>query len=106
MYSLANATKILSVGELVYLLSRIIVLCGNGPRAKTLLKTEMLLFSGLATGFTGLVCLNSALCIVNFDHGLKQLLLYPSWQKNAPQEFEELPTTPTFTAPKQRLDLD
>ncbi|KAH7090371.1 hypothetical protein FB567DRAFT_626361 [Paraphoma chrysanthemicola] len=78
---------VLRLGEMAYLLSRILVLTGHGIRANTLLKDEMLLYAGVALALATLACLNAMLCLANFNKGLKPLLQRSSWNKSA-HEFE------------------
>lgn len=75
------------MGEIAYLISRILVLLGHGLLSKTLLKDEMLLFAGVALALATLVCLNTMVCVVNFNKGLKPLLQREHW-KQTPHEFE------------------
>jgi hypothetical protein len=77
------------MGEMAYLISRILVLEGDGFYSKTLLKDEMLLFSSVALGLGTLACLTAMVCVVNFNKGLKPLLQRTSW-KQTPHEFEPI----------------
>ncbi|KAF2845787.1 hypothetical protein T440DRAFT_493206 [Plenodomus tracheiphilus IPT5] len=86
-YTGAILAIILRLGEMAYLLNRILAILGTGPRANTALKDEILLFAGTALGLATLACLTAMLCVVNFGKGLKPLLGNYSW-KQAPQEFE------------------
>lgn len=74
---------------MAYLLSRILVLNGNGVRSKTLLKDEMLLFAGTALALATMACFNAMLCVANFGKGLKPLLQNSSWRQK-PHEFEPI----------------
>ncbi|OAL01939.1 hypothetical protein IQ06DRAFT_219702, partial [Phaeosphaeriaceae sp. SRC1lsM3a] len=78
---------ILRLGEMAYLISRILVLLGHGLLSKTLLKDEMLLFAGVALALATLACLNAMVCVFNFNKGLKPLLQREHW-KQTPHEFE------------------
>jgi hypothetical protein len=75
------------MGEIAYLLTRILVLEGKGFLSKTILKDEMLLFASVALGLATLACLNAIVCTFNFNKGLKPLLQRSSW-KETPHEFE------------------
>ncbi|KAH7075769.1 hypothetical protein BKA63DRAFT_543122 [Paraphoma chrysanthemicola] len=85
----AAVAIVLRLGEMAYLLSRILVLTGHGIRANTLLKDEMLLYAGVALALATLACLNAMLCLANFNKGLKPLLQRSSWNKS-PHEFEPI----------------
>ncbi|KAH8726091.1 hypothetical protein GQ44DRAFT_614761 [Phaeosphaeriaceae sp. PMI808] len=78
---------VVRLGEMAYLLSRILILTGKGLMSKTLLKNEMLLFAGVTLALATLACLNTMICAVNFKKGLKPLLEISSWQES-PHEFE------------------
>ena len=75
------------MGEMAYLLSRILTLKGDGFYSQTILKDEMLLFASVALGLATLACINAMLCTFNFNKGLKPLLHRSSW-KQTPHEFE------------------
>lgn len=75
------------MGEMAYLLSRILVLEGDGFYSRTILKDEMLLFASVALSLATLACLNAMLCTFNFNKGLKPLLHRSTW-KQTPHEFE------------------
>lgn len=85
--TLTHLMQILRLGEMAYLLSRILVLNGKGIRANTLLKDEMLLLAGTALALATFACFNAMVCIANFGKGLKPLLQNSSW-KETPHEFE------------------
>ncbi|KAH4353979.1 hypothetical protein HBH98_013200 [Parastagonospora nodorum] len=78
---------LLRMGEMAYLLSRILTLKGDGFYSRTILKDEMLLFASVALGLATLACINAMLCTFNFNKGLKPLLHRSSW-KQTPHEFE------------------
>lgn len=63
------------VALIAYFLSRIIILCGNGPRANISGKGKMLLFSISALVFTVLSLVCAVQCVLNFDHGLKSVIV-------------------------------
>lgn len=103
-YEITNIfEKIIRLGEIAYLISRIIVLNGTGLRANTLLKDEMLLFAIIALVFAISACINAVICLANFNRGLKQLLLNPTWKQRESYEFE--PVHNLVYLP-ERLDLD
>ncbi|CBX92243.1 hypothetical protein IAQ61_000422 [Plenodomus lingam] len=78
---------ILRLGEITYLLSRILLLTGKSRRANTALKDEMLFFAGTAIALATLACFNAMLCVFNFRKGLRPLLGGYSWNQ-APSVFE------------------
>ncbi|KAF1940225.1 hypothetical protein EJ02DRAFT_406854 [Clathrospora elynae] len=92
---------VLRLGEMAYLVSRILVLNGNSPLAQTLLKDEMLLFTSVALALGTLACLNAMLCVFNFNKGLKPLLHLSSW-KQTPHEFQRV-NVRRFS---ERIELD
>ncbi|PVH91645.1 hypothetical protein DM02DRAFT_545403 [Periconia macrospinosa] len=95
------------LAQIAYLVSRIVVLCGNGIRANTILKNEMLLFAGSALAFNAFICINSVLCITNFGCGLKPLLSGEISNERQPYEFHSLgyqPANQSFVS--RRLSLD
>uniref|UniRef100_A0A0D2YFY6 Uncharacterized protein n=1 Tax=Fusarium oxysporum (strain Fo5176) TaxID=660025 RepID=A0A0D2YFY6_FUSOF len=59
---------------IVYLVTRLIVLTGDGLLASTLMKEEMLLFATFALVFTMISIVFAVLCVFNFGKGLKPLL--------------------------------
>ncbi|KAF9629013.1 hypothetical protein BFW01_g10216 [Lasiodiplodia theobromae] len=56
-----------------YIMSRIAAMGGEGPRAKTLLKDEMLLFASVAWLFVVATLVTAIQCMINFNHGLKPI---------------------------------
>jgi hypothetical protein len=72
---------------MAYLVSRILVLEGNGFYSRTILKDEMLLFASVSLTLGTLACLTAMVCLFNFNKGLKPLLQRNSW-KSTPHEFE------------------
>ena len=54
-------------------MSRIAAIAGNGKRAKTLLKDEMLLFALAAWAVVLATLVTAVLCMINFNHGLKPI---------------------------------
>ncbi|KAH7412188.1 hypothetical protein DE146DRAFT_272998 [Phaeosphaeria sp. MPI-PUGE-AT-0046c] len=83
----ALAAIVLWLGEIAYIISRILVLLGDGLLSMTLLKDEMLLFAGVALALATLACLTTMVCVFNFNKGLKPLLQREHW-KQTPHEFE------------------
>jgi uncharacterized membrane protein YGL010W len=81
--------KILRLGEMAYLITRILLLKGHGWFSKTALKDEQLLFASVALGLASLACITAIVCVFNFHKGLKPLLLRSSW-KETPHEFEPI----------------
>lgn len=61
------------IGLIIYLLSRIIVLCGGGLRANTAGKDMMLLFAFIALVLTAATLVCAIICMVNFNRGLKMV---------------------------------
>ena len=57
-----------------YLLSRIIILYGDGFRVKTVGKDMMLLFAITALMLLVLTLVCSIRCFINFGHGLKPII--------------------------------
>ncbi|KAL5121543.1 hypothetical protein ACEQ8H_000615 [Pleosporales sp. CAS-2024a] len=78
---------VLRMGEMAYMIAKIIVLEGHGFYSKTILKNEMLLFASVSLSLGTLICLNEMICTYNFHKGLKPLLHRSSW-KQPPHEFE------------------
>lgn len=99
-----NWMQMLRVAEIAYLISRILVLNDVPPslRSKTLLKNEKLLFAGCSLTLATGACLNAALCFLNFDHGLKPLLLDQGW-KQGRHEFQPIQAQEQLAV---RLELD
>ncbi|EWZ46032.1 hypothetical protein NW765_004445 [Fusarium oxysporum] len=62
------------IAAIVYLVTRLIVLTGDGLLASTLMKEEMLLFATFALVFTIISIAFAVLCVFNFGKGLKPLL--------------------------------
>ncbi|KAH7173022.1 hypothetical protein DER46DRAFT_679116 [Fusarium sp. MPI-SDFR-AT-0072] len=62
------------IAAIVYLITRLIVLTGDGLLARTLMKEEMLLFASFALVFTIISIAFAVLCVFNFGKGLKSLL--------------------------------
>ncbi|KAF5858761.1 hypothetical protein ETB97_003815 [Aspergillus alliaceus] len=61
------------IGLLVYLLSRVVVLCGTSQRAHTASKDVMLLFASITLALTVLTVGTAILCVINFDHGVASI---------------------------------
>ncbi|EOD43537.1 hypothetical protein UCRNP2_9767 [Neofusicoccum parvum UCRNP2] len=108
------ATIVVYAGAVAYLISRIIVLCGNGWRSKTIMKDEMLFFAFVALIFVFFTLVTSILCIANFGHGLRPHLLGLTGRKSPqdpddPYRFERLshaaPPPPEMLA-SRRFALD
>jgi hypothetical protein len=74
--------------EIVYLVSRILVLNGDSFLAKTPLKDEMLFFAGVALGFSSIAFTTGSICFANFGKGLKPLVLGQIQRKRPNNEFE------------------
>ncbi|KAB2574088.1 hypothetical protein BFW01_g1419 [Lasiodiplodia theobromae] len=100
-------------GGVAYLVSRIILLVGDGPRSKTIMKDEMMFFAVVSLILTASTLVASTWCMINFGHGLKPHLLGMT-AKKAPQDpedayrFERLSHTappPEFLTPR-RFALD
>ncbi|KAF9698737.1 hypothetical protein EKO04_003296 [Ascochyta lentis] len=100
----AIAAIVLRIGEIAYLISRILVLndIPHSPRSSTLLKNEMLLFAGCSLTLATIACVNATLCLFNFNRGLKPLLLDSGW-KQGRYEFEPIHAQGRLSA---RLELD
>ncbi|KAF5253275.1 hypothetical protein FANTH_1871 [Fusarium anthophilum] len=62
------------IAAIVYLITRLIVLNGDGLLARTLMKEEMLLFASFALSFNIVSVAFAVLCVLNFGKGLKPLL--------------------------------
>jgi hypothetical protein len=92
------------MGEIAYLISRILALNGVPPsqRSNTILKNEMLLFSGGALALAIVACVNAIMCFFNFNQGLKPLLMDSGW-KQGRYEFEPIHAQ---GRPYARLELD
>jgi hypothetical protein len=99
----AVAALILRLGEIAYLLSRIAVLNDmDNRRSNTLLKNEMLLFAGCSLALATAAGLNATICLLNFNQGLKPLLMDSGW-KQGRYEFEPIHAQGRLSA---RLELD
>jgi hypothetical protein len=77
------------MGQMAYLLNRILDLEGHGFVANTSLKDEQLLFASVSLGLGTLACLTAMVCVFNFNKGLKPLLQRNNW-KQTPHEFEPI----------------
>ncbi|KAF1840893.1 uncharacterized protein K460DRAFT_321489 [Cucurbitaria berberidis CBS 394.84] len=65
---------LIHMAEIVYLTSRLIVLCGSGFLSRTALKDQMLLFASVGLSFAIFTFITGAICISNFNKGLKPIL--------------------------------
>jgi hypothetical protein len=77
------------MGEIAYLVTRILLLTGDGFFSKTTQKDEMLFFGSVALALATLACVTAVVCVFNFGKGLKPLLQRESW-KQTPHEFEPI----------------
>ncbi|KAB8227311.1 uncharacterized protein BDW43DRAFT_255286 [Aspergillus alliaceus] len=96
------------LGLITYLLSRIIVLCGNTRRANTASKEMMLLFAIVALVLNVLTLGCAVQCVLNFDYGLKRITRQEHrWPENA-YVFERVPgqSRPSVDTRYKRLSLD
>ncbi|KAH6620548.1 hypothetical protein C7974DRAFT_235957 [Boeremia exigua] len=100
----AIAAIVIRLGEIAYLLSRILVLHGvqKSSRSQTLMKNEMLFFAGCSLLLSTIACGNATLCLLNFGHGLKPLLMDSGW-KQGRYEFQPIHDR---GRPAARLELD
>ncbi|KAJ4983389.1 hypothetical protein SVAN01_11124 [Stagonosporopsis vannaccii] len=100
----AIAAIVLRMGEMTYLISRILILNGvpKSLRSSTILKNEMLLFAGFSLTLATIAFFNASICLFNFDHGLKPLLLDSGW-KQGRYEFQPIHAQARLSA---RLELD
>ncbi|RKK77183.1 hypothetical protein BFJ69_g6432 [Fusarium oxysporum] len=74
-FQVKDATdRMFHIAAIVYLVTRLIVLTGDGLLASTLMKEEMLLFATFALVFTTISIAFAVLCVFNFGKGLKPLL--------------------------------
>ncbi|OJD34179.1 uncharacterized protein BKCO1_2500084 [Diplodia corticola] len=64
---------LLFIAAVGYLMSRVAAMGGNGARADTLLKDEMMLFAIVAWLFVLATLVTAIQCMVNFNHGLKPI---------------------------------
>jgi hypothetical protein len=94
--------QFLRLCEIAYIVSRFIVLNGDSLLAKTLLIDEMQLFLGVALALAVPACINAIVCINNFGHGLKPILLDSSWKRSA-QSFAPMHAQTRYA---ERLELD
>jgi len=104
-FSQANAqAQVLRMAEIAYLISRILILNGipRSQRSNTTLKDEMLFFAGCALTLAIVACLNAVVCFLNFNQGLRPLLLSSGWQQNK-YEFSPIHAQARLTS---RLELD
>lgn len=93
------------IGLIAYLLSQIILLCGNGVRANTAGKDMMLLFAFIALVFTvgTLVC--AIICMTNFNRGLKMV----NKRKDVTREsymFKDVEINTSYQGRTSRISLD
>lgn len=101
----ANAqAQVLRMAEIAYLISRILILNGipQSQRSNTILKDEMLFFAGCALTLAIVACAHATVCLLNFDQGLKPLLLNSGWKRNQ-YEFSPIHAQARLTS---RLELD
>lgn len=92
---------------MAYLISRIVVLNGNGLRSMTTLKDEMLLYAGSALTFNMLICVNSLICVAGYGHGLKPLLSGEVSDGQQSYKFHSLPDQSAHELlVSRRFDLD
>ncbi|KAL4796720.1 hypothetical protein BDV19DRAFT_75842 [Aspergillus venezuelensis] len=61
------------IGLVVYFISRLIVLNGDGIRANTVGKQMMLLWAWISLALTLALLICSVVCLINFNHGLKNV---------------------------------
>lgn len=96
--------QVLRLGEMAYLISRILILYGvpKSLRSKTILKDEMLFFAGFSLLLATLAFLNATVCLLNFNQGLKPLLLDSGW-KQGRYEFQPIHAQARMSV---RLELD
>jgi hypothetical protein len=92
------------MAEIAYLISRILILNGipKSRRSATTLKDEMLFFAGCALTLAIVACVNAMVCLLNFNQGLKPLLLNSGWKQNK-YEFSPIHAQARLTS---RLELD
>ncbi|OSS43579.1 hypothetical protein B5807_11775 [Epicoccum nigrum] len=100
----AFAAIVFRMAEIAYLISRILILNGipKSRRSATTLKDEMLFFAGCALTLAIVACVNAMLCLLNFNQGLKPLLLNSGWKQNK-YEFSPIHAQARLTS---RLELD
>ncbi|KAK1145024.1 hypothetical protein N8T08_004739 [Aspergillus melleus] len=93
---------------IAYLLSRIIILFGNGLRANTDGKDMMLLFAFMALALTTLMVLSVIRCILNFGQGLKNVLkpnTLSDRESYRPRPLSEYPSSPVHSL-HSRMTID
>ncbi|PLB51521.1 hypothetical protein P170DRAFT_443720 [Aspergillus steynii IBT 23096] len=96
------------LGMIAYLLSRIIILCGNGLRARTAGKDMMILFASVALALTTLTIVSVIRCMLNFDRGLKHVLKPKALSPRGSyvsQHLSEHPPSPVHSA-HSRMSID
>ncbi|KAL5355923.1 hypothetical protein BJX96DRAFT_171119 [Aspergillus floccosus] len=98
-------TAILHLGVVAYLVSRIIVLCGNTLRSKTPGKGLMLFFASVALTLSVSIVMCTIYCILNFEHGLQSVFARKSQVARRSFVFQELPSHSNSTR-ESRLSLD
>ncbi|KAE8165646.1 hypothetical protein BDV40DRAFT_308952 [Aspergillus tamarii] len=97
------------IGSIAYLLSRIILLCGNSQRAHTVGREMMLFFAAVALVLIVLTVGCAVQCIMNLNYGLKVARLDSSQWPQSSHAFERLaaPMSPSIdTRYHRRLSLD
>ena len=97
------------LGSIAYLLSRIVVLCGNSLLGRTAGKEMMLFFAAVALVLIVLTVGCAVQCIMNLNYGLKVARLDNSQWPQSSHAFERLaaPMSPSIdTRYHRRLSLD
>ncbi|KAH7053457.1 hypothetical protein B0J12DRAFT_598588 [Macrophomina phaseolina] len=112
---LTGFTILVHPGGIAYLTSRIVVLCGRGRLSNTTLKDEQLLFAIAGLFFLFAATIAAVQCWLNFNKGLKPILLGQT-QRKAPAKTEEereyyfqrlnYAPSPLDIGRKRRFDID
>ncbi|KKY18645.1 hypothetical protein UCDDS831_g05927 [Diplodia seriata] len=74
-------TIIIYLSAAAWLISRMVVICGTGIRSATVLRDEQILFAGVGIGFLLAASGAAVRCLLNFDSGLKPILLGQTQRK-------------------------
>lgn len=82
------------------------MLCGNGERADTADKDMMLLFAFVALILMICTLICAVVCVLNFNHGLKEVLNETNYKRDTHFEAALSGRTDRSYSPYQRLSLE
>ncbi|KNG45990.1 glycoside hydrolase family 30 protein [Stemphylium lycopersici] len=75
--------------SIAYLVTRLLVLYGKSKLSRTLMKDEMVFYISIAIGFSISTLVVGFICFLNFNKGLKPILLGQVQRKPRPNELED-----------------